>query len=321
MEVKWNRNGNWLLTASRDHLLKLFDIRKMNQEMQTFRGHKKEACSLAWHPIHECLFASGGSDGAIMFWMAGKFWTRNRPGDKMRDKYNLNTLPRGLDDTGEYDEPTTTPASATPNIPGMGLEQGTLEAVRALSDMQPPTSAPSGGGGGGRKDFGRDPSGASIPGLDFGDDSHDTHGGGGGGGGRHKRTPFSKPIPKHFQQQWMENKQPLLLAPPPQEGAAPPSGPGGMVPSQDGGVDGTQQLPPQQQPPPMQGGGMGMQPPQQGMPMGLMGQAPPAGMGGFGPTGGGLLGTPPHPGGMMFSPQFQGAPPVSSAGVDAPPNG
>ncbi|KAL1419387.1 hypothetical protein MTO96_005123 [Rhipicephalus appendiculatus] len=38
MEVKWNRNGNWLLTASRDHLLKLFDIRKMNQEMQTFRG-------------------------------------------------------------------------------------------------------------------------------------------------------------------------------------------------------------------------------------------------------------------------------------------
>lgn len=45
MEVKWNRNGNWLLTASRDHLLKLFDIRKMNQEMQTFRGHKKEACS------------------------------------------------------------------------------------------------------------------------------------------------------------------------------------------------------------------------------------------------------------------------------------
>ncbi|KAH6932430.1 hypothetical protein HPB50_005769 [Hyalomma asiaticum] len=51
----------------------------------------------------------------------------------MRDKYNLNTLPRGLDDTGEYDEPTTTPASATPNIPGMGLEQATLEAVRALS--------------------------------------------------------------------------------------------------------------------------------------------------------------------------------------------
>ena len=31
-----------------------------------------------------------------------KFWTRNRPGDKMRDKYNLNVLPAGFeDDYGE----------------------------------------------------------------------------------------------------------------------------------------------------------------------------------------------------------------------------
>ena len=45
MEVKWNMNGNWLLTASRDHLVKLFDIRNMKEEMQTFKGHKKEATS------------------------------------------------------------------------------------------------------------------------------------------------------------------------------------------------------------------------------------------------------------------------------------
>ena len=31
-----------------------------------------------------CLFSS-------------KFWTRNRPGDSLRDKYNLNTLPIGPD--------------------------------------------------------------------------------------------------------------------------------------------------------------------------------------------------------------------------------
>ena len=43
MELKWNRNGNWLLTASRDHLLKLFDVRNMKEEMQSFKGHKKEA--------------------------------------------------------------------------------------------------------------------------------------------------------------------------------------------------------------------------------------------------------------------------------------
>lgn len=42
MECKWNMNGNWLLTGSRDHLLKVFDIRMM-KELQTFRGHKKEA--------------------------------------------------------------------------------------------------------------------------------------------------------------------------------------------------------------------------------------------------------------------------------------
>ena len=27
-----------------------------------------------------------------------KFWTRNRPGDRMRDKYNLNVLPTGFED-------------------------------------------------------------------------------------------------------------------------------------------------------------------------------------------------------------------------------
>ena len=46
-DVKWNKNGNWLLTSSRDHLIKIFDIRNMSQEVQIFRGHKKEAsCKL-----------------------------------------------------------------------------------------------------------------------------------------------------------------------------------------------------------------------------------------------------------------------------------
>ncbi|KAK5889684.1 hypothetical protein CesoFtcFv8_015667 [Champsocephalus esox] len=71
MEVKWNLNGNWLLTASRDHLCKLFDIRNLKEELQVFRGHKKEATAVAWHPVHEGLFASGGSDGSLLFWNAG----------------------------------------------------------------------------------------------------------------------------------------------------------------------------------------------------------------------------------------------------------
>lgn len=46
MAVEWNKNGNWLLTGSRDHLIKLYDIRIM-KEIQTFRGHKKEVtCKL-----------------------------------------------------------------------------------------------------------------------------------------------------------------------------------------------------------------------------------------------------------------------------------
>ena len=39
--------------------------------MQTFRGHKKEVATAAWHPVHEGIFASGGSDGSIMFWSVG----------------------------------------------------------------------------------------------------------------------------------------------------------------------------------------------------------------------------------------------------------
>ena len=27
--------------------------------------------AVSWHPIHEKLFASGGSDGAILFWLVG----------------------------------------------------------------------------------------------------------------------------------------------------------------------------------------------------------------------------------------------------------
>lgn len=71
MDLKWNENGNWLVTASRDHLLKLFDIRNLSEEVQVFRGHKKEASAVSWHPIHEGLFCSGGSDGSILFWNVG----------------------------------------------------------------------------------------------------------------------------------------------------------------------------------------------------------------------------------------------------------
>ena len=81
MDVEWNANGHWLLTASRDHLVKMYDIRMM-KEVRSFRGHKKEvtgerrpslnllASALAWHPHHEGVFASGGADGSLYYWSA-----------------------------------------------------------------------------------------------------------------------------------------------------------------------------------------------------------------------------------------------------------
>ncbi|VEN62702.1 unnamed protein product [Callosobruchus maculatus] len=210
MDLKWNDNGNWLITASRDHLLKLFDLRNLSQEVQTFRGHKKEASSVAWHPVHEGLFSSGGSDGAIMFWHVGadkevgaieqahdsivwtlswhplghilcsgsndhtsKFWTRNRPGDQMRDKYNLNTLPAGIagwDDmevvVGTADEPSSI-------IPGMGPEDK-VDITSIITDEN-----------------------QTIPGLDYDSVTNEEK-------SKPKKVPFSKPIPRNFQAQWNE---------------------------------------------------------------------------------------------------------------------
>lgn len=227
MEVKWNLNGNWLLTASRDHLCKLFDIRNLKEELQVFRGHKKEATAVAWHPVHEGLFASGGSDGSLLFWHTGvekevggmemahegmiwslawhplghilcsgsndhtsKFWTRNRPGDKMRDRYNLNLLPGMSEDGLEYDdlEPNN-----VASIPGMGIP----EQLKAAMEQEQSN-----------KDAAADLE-MSIPGLDWGvdevmgKDSKKVP---------QKKVPYAKPIPAQFQQAWAENKVPL--APP-----------------------------------------------------------------------------------------------------------
>jgi polyadenylation factor subunit 2 len=52
------------------------------------QAHDSIVWSLAWHPMGHIL-CSGSNDHT------SKFWTRNRPGDQMRDKYNLNTLPAG----------------------------------------------------------------------------------------------------------------------------------------------------------------------------------------------------------------------------------
>lgn len=60
------------------------------------QAHDSIVWTLAWHPLGHIL-CSGSNDHT------SKFWTRNRPGDLMRDKYNLNTLPAGISGLEEAD--------------------------------------------------------------------------------------------------------------------------------------------------------------------------------------------------------------------------
>lgn len=349
MELKWNRNGNWLLTASRDHLLKLFDIRNMKEEMQTFRGHKKEATAAAWHPIHEGLFCSGGSDGTIMFWQVGtdkevggmeeahegmvwslawhpmghilasgsndhttKFWTRNRPGDKMRDRYNLNTLPLGMDqDMADCDY-----EQVTAHLPGMGLEQ-IPEKENKIKEV---TSG-----------SGSDNELPCIPGLDWAADEQYLKQQNEQRIPR-KRVPYARPVPKNFEQAWLGQKPAgvatteanqqksaqkdgtvtatvISMGTQPREGVPPPNPPPAGTP-----VTANQQMvsAAAQQPgikPPNQGNlPPGMPPPPQipTAPMGMNAPLPP----------------PPPMGGQVLQPMPQGMQPPAMMGPagNMPPN-
>eukprot|EP00475_Leptophrys_vorax_P006353 TRINITY_DN13920_c0_g1_i1.p1 TRINITY_DN13920_c0_g1~~TRINITY_DN13920_c0_g1_i1.p1 ORF type:complete len:517 (-),score=126.83 TRINITY_DN13920_c0_g1_i1:54-1496(-) len=131
--VLWNQNGNWFVSASRDQLIKLWDVRMMreiytyrghqhevtsiawhphteelfasgdfegnvlfwtvgwpNPQAEILAAHQSPQGAaiwdMAWHPMGH-LLATGSSDKTI------KFWTRNKPGDEMRDKYNVLQLP------------------------------------------------------------------------------------------------------------------------------------------------------------------------------------------------------------------------------------
>jgi len=125
LDVKWSRNGAWLLTASKDQVVKLFDARTL-KDVATYRAHRREVNALAWHPVHEELFATGGAEGAVHYHVVGmaepvgslegahdnivwtldwhpvghvlssgsadcsvRFWTRHRPGDTLQDRYTL----------------------------------------------------------------------------------------------------------------------------------------------------------------------------------------------------------------------------------------
>ena len=122
LHVSWNaiNGGNWLLTASRDQSMCVWDVRSLDAgPVETFVGEHRGVTAAAWHPAIETLFAAGHLDGAMQHWVVGaggvpqadvphahdsvvrdlvwapsgallvsvsndtttKFWARSRPGD------------------------------------------------------------------------------------------------------------------------------------------------------------------------------------------------------------------------------------------------
>ncbi|KTG47775.1 hypothetical protein cypCar_00021614 [Cyprinus carpio] len=336
MEVKWNLNGNWLLTASRDHLCKLFDIRNLKEELQVFRGHKKEATAVAWHPVHEGLFASGGSDGSLLFWHAGKFWTRNRPGDKMRDRYNLNLLPGMSEDGVEYGKEMM--AEPEMSIPGLdwGMEEVMLKDQKKPPTKKVPYAKPI------PAQFQQAWAENKVPAMPPGEVPKERKDEKTVDGKKKTQAEIEQEMaalqytnPKLLEQLKIERMAQLQEQgmPPPagQSGPMPPfSGQGGPIPPPTQGFP--QSMPPQQMPhnmPPMGAGGM----PGPFIPPGQMGPMrqglPPQGM--MGPD---MHGPPRHPGthrnmgpqgppGMLSGPRGMQGPPLTGMppGSGGPPAG
>ena len=51
LDCRWNRNGHWLATCSRDSQIAVYDIRMM-RELESLRGHKKEVTGTLFPDAH-----------------------------------------------------------------------------------------------------------------------------------------------------------------------------------------------------------------------------------------------------------------------------
>jgi len=128
--VKWHPSKeNYFVTGSADQNIKIWDLRTY-KEISTIRAHEKEVTCMNFHPVHHDILISGGGDGSVKYWQVGlekcqaeihgahdsslwaiafhplghilatgsndytiRFWSRNKPGDAMDDKWNANSLP------------------------------------------------------------------------------------------------------------------------------------------------------------------------------------------------------------------------------------
>lgn len=88
--LAWHPLGHILCSGSNDHTR--YHITRVPVSVtQVLHLYNVSHDLLVSSLVHTCSSAS-------------KFWTRNRPGDKMRDRYNLNLLPGMSEDGVEYGE-------------------------------------------------------------------------------------------------------------------------------------------------------------------------------------------------------------------------
>ncbi|KIK68529.1 hypothetical protein GYMLUDRAFT_237569 [Collybiopsis luxurians FD-317 M1] len=92
--LAWSPNGNLVASASRDQTVRVFDIRAM-KEYRVLKGHKKEVCSVAWHPVHAIL-VSGGSEGSIIHWDLSSEEVSQTPFIPPPSSSKLSSLPAHL---------------------------------------------------------------------------------------------------------------------------------------------------------------------------------------------------------------------------------
>lgn len=185
MSTKWSVNGDFMASVSRDQTVKVYDLRTM-KEYATLRGHKKEVNSVAWHPVHTKMLVTGGSEGAILYWILDqseepvgsidfahesnvwslawhpighllcsgsndhttRFWSRNRPGEEIgNDRWSIGR--EKAEQLGIKDDDV----------------QDDNDFVPGLRTLNGPGQEPNGAAFGGQAPWGNGSDGA-IPGLD-----------------------------------------------------------------------------------------------------------------------------------------------------------
>jgi WD40 repeat protein len=66
-KVDFHHTGDFLLSSSMDHTVKLWDLQVPKTSRFTFRGHVDSVNSIQWQP-YSSMFVSGAGDKTVSIW-------------------------------------------------------------------------------------------------------------------------------------------------------------------------------------------------------------------------------------------------------------